>query len=712
MIYSGKCVTLSCDSEGIAELRFDRQDGSVNKLDRLTLAELHEALENLQLDPDVRGLLLTSGKSAFIVGADITEFANNFKLDNFAFKAWLRQTHKLFGMLENLPYPTVAAINGMALGGGFELSLCCDYRILADDGRVGLPEVSLGIYPGWGGSVRLPRLVGAQTGLDWLLSGRPQHAAIAESVGAVDRLAAADQLLLQARALLLEQLENGNDYLSRRNRKWAPIDLDPALVDQISAQIDRRPGKHYPASRVILELVQQHCTLAFDEAIECEVDTFPVLAKGTEARSLIGLFLSDQLLKRKAKQTAAHARRIDKAAVVGAGIMGGGIAYQSAATGTPILMKDINGDALELGLTEADAILSKQLARGKLNTAKKQAIFDQIEATLDYDRFQSVDIVVEAVVENRKIKAAVLSELEQQVGEGTVLTSNTSSISINRLAESLLAPENFCGMHFFNPVHAMPLVEVIRGDKSSDQAVATTVAYAASMGKTAIVVNDCPGFLVNRILFPYYNAFNRLLMDGVDFQRIDRVMEAFGWPMGPAYLADVIGLDTLVHADAVMVEGFPQRMLHDGGTLMQSMVRGERLGQKNGRGFYRYGVDENGKRTKEAEDATYDLVELMATAMPEVSDAEIVERMMIPMCLEAVRCLDDGIVETAAEVDMGVILGLGFPRFRGGPLRYIDHLGLNAFVAQVEKHSIQGPLYQVTTGLRQRCVDNQCFFDQ
>ncbi len=703
MIFTGKCIRLEVDASGIATLCFNRQEGNVNKLDRLTLGELQEAVELLQQEQGVRGLLLTSAKPAFIVGADITEFSDNFSLTDAAFKAWLRQTHGILNTLENLPYPTVAVINGMALGGGFEVSLACDYRVLADDGRVGLPEVGLGIYPGLGGTVRLPRLVGLETGLDWLVNGRPQKALAALNAGAVDRVVAADELLLEARSLLAEKIDANNDHLAARARKFAPLTLDDAaneVLFQALKLVKRQYGEHYPAPTTIIELLRSHAALDFADALEAEVERLPLLAKGPVARSLIGLFLNDQLLKRKARQAVSLGRSVSQAAVLGAGIMGCGVAFQSAMTGTPIRMKDIHGEALELGLREADKLLRKQVERGRLSTAQKEAVFNRITATLEYDRFDEIDLVVEAVVENPAIKASVLADVESRVAEGTVLTSNTSSISISRLAEGLKAPQNFCGMHFFNPVHAMPLVEVIRGEKSSEQAVATTVAYAASMGKTPIVVNDCPGFLVNRILFPYFNAFNRLLKDGVDFQRIDRVMEQFGWPMGPAYLADVVGLDTLIHADAVMVEGFPERMGHDGETVMEAMVAKGWLGQKSGQGFYRYGVDENGRRSKEADDTAYDLVEAMATAMPEVSDHEIVERLMIPLGLEAARCLEDGIVETAAEVDMGLILGLGFPRFRGGPLRYIDTLGLRTFCALADKHRGQGPLYQLTPGLR------------
>lgn len=713
MIYSGIAIALEIDSGGIAELRFDRQDGPVNKLDRLTLNELADAIEQLQQHPEVKGLILSSGKGAFIVGADITEFSANFEMEYAPFKAWLRQSHRLFATIENLPYPTVAAINGVALGGGFEVALTCDYRILANDGRVGLPEVNLGIYPGWGGTVRLPRLTGLQTALDWMLSGRTHKADKALAVGAIDQIADVNALIDAARELI-EVRAADRAFLENRQRKWAPIpaseDTQNLLFDA-SNMVKKRFGRHYPAPATLIELLREQLSLDFAEAIEREVERFPALAKGPVARSLIGLFLNDQLLKGKAKAALKKARGVNRSTVLGAGIMGGGIAYQSALTGTPILMKDISQQALELGLGEAEKLLSKQVDRGRLNEGQKAAILAKIDSSLAYQKMDEVGLVVEAVVENPKVKATVLAEVEAEVSEDAVLASNTSSISITRLAKDLKRPQNFCGMHFFNPVHAMPLVEVIRGEKTSEETIATTVAYAATMGKTPIVVNDCPGFLVNRILFPYFNAFNRLLKDGVDFQRIDKVMEDFGWPMGPAYLADVVGLDTLIHADSVMVEGFPSRMGHDGEPIANAMVGKGMLGQKNGQGFYRYGVDDNGRRFKEANPDCEAIVSTMVKRHVDISDHEIGERMMIPMCLEAVRCLEEGVVDTAAEVDMGLVLGLGFPRFRGGPLRYIDTLGLEVFASLAEKHRDLGPLYRPSEDLGARLARKEQFFN-
>lgn len=712
-MYNGQAVSLKSLESGLVELVFDLQGESVNKLNNQTLKELGEVVALLADAKDVKGLLITSAKPAFIVGADITEFQDNFALSAEELKAWINKTHATFNALESLPYPTVAAVNGMALGGGFELALSVDFRVLSSDARIGLPEVNLGICPGWGGTVRLSRLIGTEAALQWMMTGKPQKAATALEMGAVDGVADTAELREAAIAMLNAAVAGDVDFAHNRERKQQP------QVDSLAARTElldtcekyaKKLDSNYPAAGEILNAVCTHATMPMADALAVEVEAFATLAQSDAAQSLVGLFMNDQLLKKKSKAWCMQADAVEKSAVLGAGIMGGGVAYQSASTGTPILMKDIREEALDLGLKTASKLLDRKIDKGRMDAAGKAVVMDAITPTLDYNEFGSVDLVVEAVVENPAIKAAVLADVEGTVAETAVLASNTSTISIDTLAESVARPEQFCGMHFFNPVHLMPLVEVIRGSKTSDQTVARTVAYATAMGKTPIVVNDCPGFLVNRILFPYFNAFNRLLIDGVDFQRIDRVMEAFGWPMGPAYLADVVGIDTLVHADHVMQEGFPKRMGHDAEVIAEALLAADCLGQKNGKGFYEYGVDENGRRFKEPAGIARELIATRAKQSIEISDQEIIDRMMIPMCLESVRCLEDGIVDTATEVDMGLILGLGFPRFRGGALRYIDTIGLQTFAEKAEANAENGPLYMLTDGFKARLRDNRTFY--
>ena len=713
-MYSGKAMSLRALEAGLVELTLDLQDSSVNKLNRQTLDELAEVVRLLESHAhEIEGLLIVSAKPAFVVGADITEFTAAFSRSESELRDWIRQVHALFGALEALPFPSVAAINGLALGGGFELALAADFRVLAADARIGLPEVTLGICPGWGGTVRLSRLIGAEAALEWMLSGKPQAAAKALELGAVDRVVAPDEL--RGAALNLLRMAAGGELslIGNRARKQQPLGDSPEARERLTILQQHYGSKldsHYPAPAAILATVLEHATLPLGEALAIEARTFAALAKSDVARALVGVFLGDQLVKKKARAWSGKAEPVRRSAVLGAGIMGGGVAFQSASSGIPIVMKDIRGEALELGLKTAGQLLDRQVDKGRLDAAGKQQVLDNIKPALDYRDFAEVDLVVEAVVENPKIKAAVLAEVESKVPATAGLASNTSTISIDLLAQSLKYPESFCGMHFFNPVHQMPLVEVIRGSRSSEATIARTVAYASAMGKTPIVVGDCPGFLVNRVLFPYFNGFNRLLKDGVDFERIDRVMEAFGWPMGPAYLADVVGIDTMVHADHVLQEGFPERMGHDGEPIMDALLASGALGQKNGRGFYEYTVDASGRRSKRPAPAARALIAGRAAQTAEVSDEEIVDRLMIPLCLEAVRCLEDGIVETPEEIDMGLLLGIGFPRFRGGALRYIDTLGLDAFARKAEAHARQGALYRLTNDFRARQQAGRGYF--
>ena len=700
MIYEGKAITVKALESGIVELKFDLKGESVNKFNRLTLNELRQAVDTIKADASVKGVIVSSGKDVFIVGADITEFVDNFKLPDAELVAGNLEANKIFSDFEDLNVPTVAAINGIALGGGLEMCLAADFRVMSATAKIGLPEVKLGIYPGFGGTVRLPRLIGADNAIEW--------------IAAVDAVVAPDKLAEAALNLIKGAISGEFDYKAKRQPKLEKLKLN-AIEQMMSFETAKgfvagQAGPNYPAPVEAIKTIQKAANFGRDKALEVEAAGFVKLAKTSAAQSLIGLFLNDQELKKKAKAYDEIAKDVKQAAVLGAGIMGGGIAYQSASKGTPILMKDINEHGIEQGLAEAAKLLVGRVDKGRMTAAKMAEVLNGIRPTLSYGDFGHVDLVVEAVVENPKVKQAVLAEVEAQVKDDTILASNTSTISISLLAKALKRPENFVGMHFFNPVHMMPLVEVIRGEKSSELAIATTVAYAKKMGKNPIVVNDCPGFLVNRVLFPYFGGFAKLVSAGVDFVRIDKVMEKFGWPMGPAYLMDVVGIDTGHHGRDVMAEGFPDRMKDDRRSAIDALYEAKRLGQKNGKGFYAYETDKKGKQKKVADPSVHEVLAPVIYEQREVSDEDIVNWMMIALCLETVRCLEDGIVETAAEADMGLVYGIGFPPFRGGALRYIDSIGVAEFVALADQYADLGPLYHPTAKLREMARNGQSFF--
>lgn len=716
MSYSGKHFSVQSLDGNRWELIMDSTGESVNTFSAAAIEELNQAVEFINKQK-ISGLLIRSGKNSFIAGANIFEFLDAFQKNEQELARWIGLNQKLFSRIEDLPFPTVVAIQGFALGGGCEFALSADYRVLSNDAKMGLPETKLGIIPGWGGTVRLPRLIGVDSAIEWIASGGTFSAAHALTFGAADAVVPTAQL----RDLALQQLDraiNGElDWKAARARKMNPVSLtsnERAMVFSVSkAFVAGQAGPNYPAPVLAIESMEKGSALTRDAAMDVEAAVFAKAAKTEAAIALVSVFLGDQSVKKIAKTHAKGGQKINQAAVVGAGIMGGGIAYQSATSKTPIIMKDITPAALELGLGEAAKLLDKQVSRGKLSTKEMAETLGRIRATLTYGDFTSAQLVIEAVVENLSIKRKVLAELESSCSPDTIITSNTSTLSIDDLAKDLKRPEKFLGMHFFNPVPKMPLIEVIRGAKTSPEALATTVAYASSLGKTPIVVRDCPGFLVNRVLFPYFAGFFRLIHDGASMDAVDKTMQKWGWPMGPAYLLDVVGLDTAVHANSVMASAFPDRMKADFPLAIEAFLKEGRLGQKNLKGFYDYAPDKKGIPQKKSSEVALQLINKMRDGRSqEFSESEIIERMMIPMVLECIRCLDEKIVDSPAEVDMALLYGLGFPPFRGGLFRWVDQVGTAQLLDWTQKYKSLGGPYSAPKSLQARANSNSKFHQQ
>ena len=715
MLYTGPAFSAAALGDGIVELKFDLAGESVNKLNKVALQDFAAATQAIAQDGSVKGVVVTSGKSVFIVGADITEFGAMFAAGEEGIAKSVLEVNRMLSAFEDLPVPTVIAINGVCLGGGLELALAGDYRVMSTAASVGFPEVKLGIFPGFGGSVRMPRIIGIDNAVEWICAGADKKADAALKDGAVDAVVAPEQLRDAALAMLQQCIAGKLDWKSRRAAKLAPLKLNKMELTMAFTSsmgvVGAQAGPNYPAPMLALKNMQEAATLGRDAALEVEAKYFAKAAVTPQANALIGVFLADQGVKKAAGSWEKKSKReIKQAAVLGAGIMGGGIAYQAAYKGLPIVMKDIRDDALALGMNEAGKLLSKQVERGRMTPAKMSETLGRIRPTLNYGDFGGVDIIIEAVVENPKVKMAVLAEVEGLVREDTIIASNTSTISISLLAEALKRPQNFVGMHFFNPVNMMPLVEVIRGKQSSEDAVAATVKLASRMGKTPVVVNDCPGFFVNRVLFPYFAGFHMLMRDGADFQAIDKAMERFGWPMGPAYLMDVVGMDTGVHAAEVMAQGFPDRMRHDWRNATQVLVDNKRYGQKNGKGYYVYAPDKKGKPKKSVDPATYELIKDVVAPRKEFTPEEIVARCMVPMFNEVARCLEEKIVASPYEADMALLYGIGFPPFRGGACRYIDQTGVANFLAMADKLAPLGKLYEAPQLLRDMAASGKKFF--
>jgi 3-hydroxyacyl-CoA dehydrogenase/enoyl-CoA hydratase/3-hydroxybutyryl-CoA epimerase/enoyl-CoA isomerase len=696
-MFQGQTLCVRPAGQGFLNLCFDRRDGSVNKLDVLALNELREALELIQTQTAISGLLVSSAKDSFIVGADLDELASLMSREQPDIARVNSGQSAIFNLFESLPFPTVALINGLALGGGFEVCLACDFRVMAEDAQVGLPEVGLGLFPAFGGSVRLPRLLGVSEALAWIASARPYVAQAALTQGAVDCVVPMEQLEDAGLQHLRGDIESAVDWPTRRLQRRqgaAPVNSQVFMDARHKAQ---KTQPHVASLHDVIDLIEQSIYLERDAALTLESRAFARTMKSQSAAGLVRVFLNQQVLKRKAKEYSRVAGKPKNAGVLGAGIMGGGIAYTSAVRGTPVLMKDINDKALMLGMNEAGKLLDRQVSNGRMSAEQATQTLNQIRPTLEYGGFSNLDVVVEAVIENLAIKKQVLAEVEQRCKVNAVLASNTSSLSIAELATALQRPENFVGMHFFNPVPVMPLVEVICGPQTSPHAAASIASYASVMGKSAVVVKDCPGFLVNRILTAYILAFLRLIHDGANFVQIDEAMQGFGWPMGPAYLQDVVGMDTSSHVIEHIAQGYGERLIAPFKHAVEHLAGMGRFGQKSGHGFYRHTTDPAGKPLKAlADDSHAVLAQIQPNGTRAFTDQVIIERMMLPMLIESARCLEEGVAGSAEEIDMALILGIGLPRHLGGALSYADWLGLPEILSQCQRYADLGGLYQPT----------------
>ncbi len=679
---------LVVDADGLAWITFSDPDRTLNVLDEGVMRRLSDQIDEVgqrARADEVRALVFWSGKpDSFMAGADVESIGEIESPADGEMKSRLGQ--EIYGRIEALPIPTLCAIHGICLGGGVELALACRHRVVSDHPRtkLGLPEVQLGLLPGWGGSVRLPRLIGLQAALDMILTGKQLRASKAKRVGLVTELLPAESFRASVRdfALGMDDLSPGS---SRRDPGLKDRLLDGTalgrrvVLKMAEREVMKSTRGHYPAPIRILRLMRETFDLPVPEALELEAAAFGELTGTPAHRSLLHLFgLREQAKKPDPAFASAEARPVESIGVLGAGVMGGGIAQIAAYRGIRVRMKDIADEAVVGGLQHAKSLFDKQVKRRRMTRREAAGHMGRITGGLDYAGFGALDLVVEAIVEKMEVKKAVLAETESRVSERCVLATNTSSLSVVEMGSELARPENFCGLHFFNPVHRMPLVEIIRGDRTSAETIATVHALALALGKVPVVCNDGPGFLVNRILGPYLNEAGWLLTEGATIEAIDRAAVDFGMPMGPVRLLDEVGIDIAQHAGTTLHDAFGERMAP--APVLGSVLASGRLGRKNGRGFYRYA---EGKETGVDETALADLG-LSAGGTSAIDAEEITRRLLLAMVNEAARTLADGIVRTAGDVDVGMIMGTGFPPFRGGLLRVADERHPRALVPELE----------------------------
>ena len=704
--------------DGFVGLVFTVPDHRHNVLTPRAVEELARALDELAGGAVPRGVIVRSGRSgSFCAGADVARLDELRSRSAADIVSLCDRGRALFARL-SATFPTVAVIDGACLGGGLELALGCDLRVATSEPhtQLGFPEVKLGLLPGWGGTVRLPRLIGPGPAVELAASGESLDAAAALRLGLVDAVVPASRAVESAVRLLTARSADGS-IAARRRRLAAAVEIDPAerefLEATTAAVILGRTGGHYPAPPAILETILAGSAVDAAAAGAIESAAFARLAATPVSAHLVRVFRIGERNRRDSGLAAgvevAAPVAFATPAIVGAGIMGAGIAAAHLRSGLAVVLVDSNPDALAASVPGILEEAAWDRVAKAADPTRAVELAGRLRSATTLAAVTASDLVMESVTERPDVKQQVLAEIERTVGPATVITTNTSTNPIARLAAGLADPTRFCGLHFFNPVRRMPLVEVIRGPATSDTTVAAAVAHGKRLGKVPVVVNDSPGFLVNRILMPFLHEAGELLREGVPPERIDRVARGFGMPLGPIELYDMVGLDTAFYAGLVLSAAYGDRI--EASPVIPALVKAGKLGRKTGAGFYRYSGAGQRERIVGTDDTAAEAIARYAHPRRHTTDRGIVDRLFLPMLLEALRGLDEGIVRDPADIDLAVIHALGFPAFRGGLLAWADTLGAEEIVRRLEPLADLGPRMRPTERLLAHAANGRPFID-
>ncbi len=673
---SSTMIRSEIDDDHICLLTFDRPDSGANIFDAATLNELNERVDLIEHDGSVRGLIIASAKnSIFIAGADLKTLLKQAQTGEM--RDFIAHGQRILNRIAVLKIPTVAAIHGACAGGGYEITLACDHRIATDDPatRIGLPETTLGLIPAWGGCTRLPRLIGPERAAEVILKGKLYSARQALKLGLVDEVASRDQFLQAARKTL-------------RDGKRAARSV-PKIEKEIP--MPRETGN--PAPVRALEVIKRGLASSIEQALALELDAIVDLGKSESTQNLIrNFFLNDKYRKGTSKVSA---QKVVHAAVIGAGVMGSGIAQWLSSHGVTVILRDIAREQIDRGLATIEKTYADAVKRGLMSEQKAKEGRARIVASTAPMELRDVQFVIEAASEKIEIKKEIFCELAMQAGPKTIVATNTSALPVGELADATVSPEHVIGLHFFNPVSRMKLVEVVIGKQTSDETRERTLAFARQVGKLPVIVRDSPGFLVNRVLFPYLLDAAELFESGLDADKIDNALVQWGMPMGPLRLIDEIGVDITIDIGNTLEKAYGRRD-HVPGVLLW-LRDGQMLGRKSGAGFYKYG----GKTQSTSESLTQwrrglhgDPEGAEGPVIPpdrhrdprlRLNETELAHRLVFLMVNEAARCLEEKVVASPEDADYGMILGTGFAPFRGGPLRFAEHFGIEKVVQEMER---------------------------
>lgn len=709
---------LQKNENGIATLTFNLPGEKVNKFNIPVIKELEGVIDSIAKDSSIKALKIVSGKEdIFIAGADLHSFEPAFDNPSIA-EEIIHTGHRVFKKLSALPFPTIAVINGGCFGGGTEFALSCTYRVVSDNPKtvIALPEVNLGIFPGWGGTQRLPRLIGLVEGLNMVLTGKSVPAVKAYKLHLADAIFAW-QFLDEKSDEFIKQIlteEGKKKVLARRQQQSLSSKLmqnNPlgrALVfHQSKKAILEKTHGHYPSPLIALDLIKSTYTLPLDEGLKKEADTFvEKIPQGfVNAPNLISLFFTQEAVK---KETGApegvKGKNITSAAVIGAGTMGAGISWLLADHNIFVRMKDISWDIVGKGIGFVLGYFKKGLKAKKITRFELDRRFQFISGTIDYSGFEHSQIVIEAATENLDLKKKIFQEIEANVKPDAIIASNTSSLTITEMSEGMKHPERFIGLHFFNPVNKMPLVEVVAGKTSTPEAIATAVSFCKKLGKTPLVVGDCHGFLINRIFMQGANEFMLMLEEGYSWEELKKQALDYGMPMDPFELADEVGNDVSYKVGKTFESAYGERMRP--AKILELMTNKQLYGKKNGKGFYIY---KGSKKTVNPE--IKDLIQQVGRIKSNLPNEDIIPRFIYGMVNEASRCLEEGIISRPDYLDLGLLMGIGFPPFHGGLLRYADKVGLQNVVGTLKRFENQlGPRFKPSAFLEQKAQSNGKFY--